>query len=349
MVRVRSSSLSLLVLVFGCADARDGSDDGTPTTTAEGTGGSTGTTGTTGTDTSDSGETSGTGTADETGTTTDDGTGSTDETTGAACGPPECKLNGAFGFHVRIPVTWEAAGPVAAGAGEVRVTLRAVLGTAGTDITGSGDVCELVVPWYLEDGGNEKIDLDWRAETFPSAIPDVTITGSTCGGLPEQTVEFDAVPVQIGVDLPSPVTAAWPADYADIPAADHDADGRPAFTVLSGNGQTTSPAPLDAGKVDRAHFVYLASRVVAQAQATMEDCDKGSGDADVTYLDTDVVACRVCQGDQPANCVDQAKDCSSNQLDYLNGYLANYEVGAPTFKLARIDPNIDCEAIVTYF
>jgi hypothetical protein len=350
MLRVVGLGWMGLLAFAACGGGGNGQDGGTLTTTATTSADSTDSTGTDASTTDGTGTESDTSTGDtSTGTSSDDSAGESDTTTGEECAQPECKLNGAFGFHVRIPVTWEAAGPVAAGEGEVRVTLRAVLGTAGTTISGSADVCEFLVPWYLEDGGNEKIDLDWRDADFPFSIPDVPISGTTCGDLPEQTVDFDVAAVQIGVDLPSPTTAQWPVDYQDVPQADHDADGRPAFTVLSGNGQTTSPAPLDMNKVDRAHFVYMATRVVAEATATMSDCDTGSGEADVSFLDTDVVACRVCQGDQPASCVDQALDCTQGQIEFLNGYLANYEVGDPTFSLARIDPNLDCASIATYF
>ncbi len=349
MWRTRSLALVVLLPAFACGDARGKNSGGA---TADETQGTTDTmTGSTGpTDTDDSTATDG---PTEDGTGTDEGTDDTDTDsgtdTGDPCGLPECKLNGPFGLHVEIPVTWEAAGAVTAGAGEVRVTLRAVMGTAGKEVSGNAEVCEFLVPWYDEAGTGEKIELDWRDEVFPSSIPALNIFGTTCGDLPDQTFEFEAIPVQIGVDLPGPVNGAWPNDYQSIPDADHDADGRPAFSVVGGATSNAFAPALDDAKVDRSKFMYIAARMVAAAQGTLTDCDGGTGDAEVLHLDIDAVGCRVCQGDQPDDCVDQAMDCSMQQIEYLNGYAGKYEIGMPTFKFARIDPNLDCEAVATYF
>ena len=346
----------LIVALLAAGSCGDGRGDQSDSSTATDTGESSDET--TSTSSDSSGETSTSDSTDGTSDDTDGSTGETDETgtasdtetdTGEACGLPECKLNGAFGLHVRIPVSWPKSGVVAAGNGEVRVTLRLELGTAGTNLSGTGEVCEFLVPWYLEDGGNEKYELDWRDELFPASIPDLLITGETCGSLPEQTFALDPFAVQIGVDLPGPINGAWPDDVQNIPEADHDSDGRPAFSVLGGPGNNTWAPPLDDAKIDRTHIMYIASRMAADLVGTVDDCDGGGGDAEVLHLDVDAVACRVCQGDQADSCTDQAMDCTGDQLDYLNAFAGKYQIGMPTFSFARVEPNLDCEAIATYF
>jgi hypothetical protein len=312
-------------------------------TTADSTGPTTGNETTA--DTSSDGSTSNDSTAD---TDTDDN--GTESETGPACEDPECKLNGSFGIGVRIPVTWEAMGPIEAGDGNVRVTLKVTLGTAGTSISGYAEVCELGIPLLPEAGGNEQYELNWRRDTFPNAIPDLNVVGETCGSLPDQTVSFEVFPVQIGVDLPGPINGQWPADYMDIPIADHDADGRPAWSVRGGQADSYYAPPLDGGKVDRAAILYYASRVVVDAlDGMLVNCEGGPGDAEVSHLDITAVGCRVCQGDQPDNCVDQSTDCSDTQIDYLNGYAGVFEVGAPSYNMLRVDANLDCDAVSSFF
>lgn len=345
----RLARLSSLFVLAACSEGRGEQNSGATQgedaeTTADTTGPTTGNE--TGNETSTDGSTSAETTADTDGTDSD----STDGETGPSCEDPGCKLNGYYGLGVRIPVTWEAAGPIEAGQGNVRVTLKASLGTAGTNLSGTAEVCELGIPLLPEANGNENYEVTWRRETFPNAIPDLNVVGETCGSLPDQTVSFDVFPVQIGVDLPGPINGQWPADYMDLPIADHDADGRPAFSVRGGLADSYYAPPLDANKVDRSTVLYYASRVVVDSlSAVMTTCNGGLGEADVTHLNVTSVGCRVCQGDQPDDCVDQAMDCSDDQVDYLNGYIGIFEVGEPVFSIVSVDANADCDTVSGYF
>jgi hypothetical protein len=138
----------------------------------------------------------------------------------------------------------------------------------------------------------------------------------------------------IGLTMPDP-TALWPA-FANVTAADHDADGKPGVTAIvkEATGYGLPPVGLFSSRV--ADKVYVVTRTAMTLSGTVDGCPQTySGTTKVSKFENHIVGCHV-KG---------SGDCTNTEAQFLDDNRTIYKVDSGTFTTKVVSDSLSCDQI----
>jgi hypothetical protein len=272
---------------------------------------------------------------------------------------------------VTVPVSWPAAVTsgvtvTTAGTGNIQLVLLSHE-TTGADAgahTGTSRTCATVLPAVqFASGVNGFVgipsgDTGYLEISLPDSLWDnitrtTNISGSSTGWNPGSVVTTNASVGAVGLAAASsfvnPATA-WPAActsnctpngvFMMSDLSNDDGDGNPGVTVLGvkmlngTNDYILPPVSASPGGAS-ADKIYIASRTELSVSSTRQDCDTGTGTANVTLFDNHVVGCHLTTG----------AACTSAEASFLdtNRVVYTLKTGATVnTKQIRNNPNPTC-------
>jgi hypothetical protein len=235
----------------------------------------------------------------------------------AGGGGGTCNFAGTWAAYTTIPMIWPATDVLTQGKGTLQVwllTRRTVNGMATSEI---GNLCGITLPPFATILG-EKHGVRFLAEAFDH-MPDFTINANV--GAYEVGGSFDTEPAAIvfGATMNDPVRDPWPV-LANLVTADDDRDQNPGVTTPSEKGNGFYDPIVDF-TLQRASFVYVASRTVVVVHGTAVSCDELRGELEVPSiggnpaLDSHIVGCKLASSGAPCNTT-QAQFVDTNGPDF---------------------------------
>jgi hypothetical protein len=276
-----------------------------------------------------------------------------------------CDFTGTWGASISIDVTWAAGGVfdivIAPGSGTIKQWIVSTRTVSGTTVTDTAKLCGIQLPDFH---GNPMLVDETYGIRFPDSLFDTTkltpftINGTVSGSTSTATYTTTPAAVLLGLTLPNPTTAVWPATITT--ANDQDLDGEPGVTANVAQGTGYSDVPLDFSvvldpqAVARADRLYLAIRQVTSIAATFTDCDHASGTVTVPQItdpttqdkkyaiDSHVIGCGL---------TGSTTDCTTTGLNAQSPFVdANQPIFVPsttTFTSARLPANTSCATVRT--
>jgi hypothetical protein len=234
----------------------------------------------------------GAGADDGSGGSTDDGPASLVDgsTEGSATG--RCDFAGTWATKLLIPVSWVPQGIMGVilnpGSGAIGQWILQTRVQSGTTLTDTAVVCGIDLPDFQGTlaAGSETYGVRFPDSLFDNNhLPPFTLTGTLSSSTSNATYTTTVAAALLGIDLPSPTTAPWPAWSDPFPdEADSDMDGNPGVTAFAAQGAQYSTFPTDIYKSNRASSLFLVIRQVTQVSGTVTDCDHISGSVTIPQI-----------------------------------------------------------------
>jgi hypothetical protein len=282
---------------------------------------------------------------------------------GASSEGGTCDFTGNWGASISIDVTWAAGGAfdivIAPGSGTIKQWIRSARTVSGTTVTDTAEICGIQLPDFH---GNPMLVDETYGIRFPDALFDTTtltpftIYGTVSGSTSTATYTTTPAAVLLGLTLPNPTTAVWPATITT--ANDQDLDGKPGVTANVAQGTGYSDVPLDFSvvldpqAVARADRLYLAIRQVTSIAATFTDCDHASGTVTVPQItDPTTLAKKYAIDSHVIGCglSGSTTDCTTTGLNAQSPFVdSNQPIFVPTsttFTSARLPANTSCATV----
>jgi hypothetical protein len=259
-----------------------------------------------------------------------------------------CNLEGTWAVKFVVPVSWKANVAVQGGQGEiVQWALSQRKRESDTTVIDSLKPCGSTVPDY-------KSQSIFGGETYGIRFPNSLFDGSSLKATHVRTrvasfavgaaFESDLAPIQIGVNLPNPLSDAWPAKAQDLLAHVQDADGngKPGVTLDAATGGGYAAPPVNFSRSKHADHFYVAIRNIAGMQGKISSCDRIDGNAVIPQvagkvaLNSRVLGCHKTDG----------SDCTAAEASLLDRFQPDYQVASqPTATLVRMAAGATCAQV----
>jgi hypothetical protein len=257
----------------------------------------------------------------------------------------ECDANGTWAIKVETPVQWANSFVVQGGTGTITNWLKSTRVAAGTEITDTATLCGVQTPDYLSQAafGGEKYGVQFPDAMFESgSLPTITIAGHLSGLAAGSTFTADPAAAIIGATMASPATDPWPANGAQLTAADSDGDGKTGVSVDTNKGAGYKNPPLDAFLSARAQRVYTAFRQVITTQGTISTCNRVDGTGTIATINNKPAIDQHILGCQREN----GTDCSASEYKLLDSAAPIYKPsGDAVVTMVRIPAEATCADI----
>jgi hypothetical protein len=269
-----------------------------------------------------------------------------------------CSLTGPFATEVLFDVTWNQttlAGIVpllAAGSGQIRITVRLDLGGSPDNASARLTACGARLPDFK--ASNALIGTEYYAAYIPDSAWDSPqmphpafglafgCTGAGCA------LTTDHVVATFGArTFPDDVWPGRTGALEQIVPLDQDGDGQPAITFVSrgeneknalGMAYVNIPVTWTLGA--RATDADVAYRVTGVFSGKIEHCDLLSGVVSSGSVEARAVGCRTRR--QGAS---TAAACTAEQSDFLDQNLPAWQVRGGTFRARRVAEGANCSAV----
>jgi hypothetical protein len=274
-----------------------------------------------------------------------------------------CDFSGTWGVKITIAVNWIPQGItsvfIAPGNGSIEQWVKSTRVQTGNTTAETAVVCGIKLPDF---SGTNFVGGETYGVRFPDTLFDAvasdggwrsrlqpfTMTGTLSDSTPNATYTSTASAALIGLTLPNPTTAPWPATITT--AVDSDQDGNPGVTIAMATGPTNdggvySNVPVDLSAT-RANELYVAIRQVTSLSGAASDCDHMSGTASIPKIpatptgkyaiDSHIIGCGLVAGG----------NCSPGQAGFADGTEPVFSpTGTSVFASARVPSTATCANI----